>query len=227
MNRKQSLTLKQEGVAKDLARRFGIDPERIYFLNEDKPDEPWLPAEALVTIARQTEDFQTIDESFDQYIGPLNQVVHRATVITKDGRTYTRSGVATIGERQDIDDHALAAGRAVSAALTAAGFHPLRPGSVVSDNGRQPAGAQPADDVAEQRRVDLRRIHALAEQKGLIKPRPGGLWDRTAYRQFLLDNYQTNTAVGFDSVQRASLINALEQLPEAGDDVEDEFREVA
>ena len=227
MNRRQVLTLKQQAVAGGLAERFGIDVERIYFFNGDKPEEPWLPAESLITIARQSEEFQTIDESFDQYIAPLNQLVHRSTVITRAGRTYTSSGVATIGERADIDDHALAAGRAVRAALTAAGFNPLRPGGVVTLDLNLAAGAQAKTDSsgeAQSRNADLRRIHALAERKGLIKPRPGGQWDRTEYKRFLMENYQTPTAAGFDSLQRNSLINALEQRPDVEDD---EFREVA
>ena len=69
-------TVKQETIAQGLAAQFGIDPERVYFPNTEKPDEPWLPAESLITIARQSGDFQTIDEGFDQFIAPLNQVVH-------------------------------------------------------------------------------------------------------------------------------------------------------
>src|SRR5947209_19007520 len=130
MTTKRTLSLKQQTIAEGLAVRYNIDPERIYFLNPDKTEEAWLPAESLITIARQSGDFQTIDEGFDQFIAPLNQIVHRATVITKAGNTFTRSGVATVNEREDMDDHALAAGRAVSAALTAAGFNPLRPGVV-------------------------------------------------------------------------------------------------
>lgn len=225
MNRRQTLNLKQQAVADGLARRFDIDVERIYFLNEEKPEEPWLPAESLITIARQSEEFQTIDESFDQFIAPLNQVVHRSTVITKAGRTYTTSGVATIDERADIDAHALAAGRAVRAALTAAGFNPLRPGAVVALDLHLAAGAQAGKaDEAQTRTADLRRIHTIAERKGLIKPLPGRQEDRSDYKQFLLSNYGTPTAAQFDATQRASLINALEQLADAEDD---EFREVA
>jgi hypothetical protein len=219
----QQRTITQQGVAEKLAREFDIDPERILFLNPEKPEEPWLSAEALVTIARQSGNFQAIDEGYDQFIAPLNQVVHHATVTDKEGRVYTRSGVATIGERQDIDDHALAAGRAVGAALTAAGFNPLRPGAVVSINARPHVGAALGEE-ANSRNTDLKRIHALAEEKGLIRRGPNDSIDRTGYRAFLLTNFNTTTAVSLDETQRASLINAIEQLPRVE---EDEFAEVA
>ncbi len=224
MNRRPNLTLKQQSIADGLVKQFDIDAERIYFLNEDNPEEPWLPAESLITIARKSEEFQTIDESFDQYIGPLNQVVHRSTVITRAGRTYTSSGVATIDERADIDAHALAAGRAVRSALTAAGFNPLRPGGVVTLDLHLQAGAQAKPDEAQSRVADLRRIHFIAERKGLIKLLPGRQEDRSDYKRFLIEKYETPTAAQFDGMQRASLINALEQLPDVE---EDEFREVA
>lgn len=220
-------TNKQQETAERLASEFDIDAERIYFLNEEKPDEPWLPAEALVTIARRTDNFNGIDEGFDQFIPQLNQIVHRATVTDKAGRVYTRSGVATVGERQDIDDHALAAGRAVSAALTAAGFNPLRPGSVVSSGARQQQhGGVASTDEVSSRNTDLKRIHALAEEKGLIRRMAGDVIDRSGYRTFLLTNFNVTTAVTLDEVQRASLINLLERLPAASQE-EEEFAEVA
>lgn len=214
---KMQRTEKQQQIAEKLAREFDIDAERVLFLNSDKPEEPWLSAEALTTIARRSGEFNGIDEGFDQHIAGLNQIVHRATVTDKGGRVYTRSGVATVGERQDIDDHALAAGRAVGAALTAAGFNPLRPGGVVSINSRQQAGAAQGEE-ANSRSTDLKRIHAIAEEKGLIRRGRDGSIDRTGYRTFLLTNYNTTTAAQFDEAQRASLINALQQLPDPSDD---------
>lgn len=221
----------QQAIAEKLASEFDIDAERILFLNSDKPEEPWLSAEALITIARRTEEFQAIDEGFNQFIAPLSQVVHAATVIDGKGHSFTRSGVATIGESEEIEAHPLAAGRAVSAALTAAGFHPLRPGTVVAINSRQPGTAQSADE-ASSRNTDLKRIHAIAENKGLIVPKAGGGWDRTGYRNLLVEKYGVNTAAGFGPTQRASLINHLEQLKdieqsEITPHVIDEFADVA
>lgn len=222
--KRQTRTTKQEEIATRLAADYDIDAERILFLNEERPEEPWLSAEALITIARQSGNFQAIDESFDQLIEPLKQVVHRAAVFDRAGHTYTRSGVATIGERTDIDDHALAAGRAVAAALTAAGFNPLRPGSVVSLHARQSTETHAHTDEASSRNEDLKRIHVIAERKGLIVQRIGGEWDRTGYRRFLEENYGVRTAAAFNATERASLINALDRLP---DQVVDEFAEVA
>lgn len=222
-------TQKQDEIAARLASEFDIDADRILFLNPDKPEEPWLSAEALVTIARRSGNFQAIDETFNQYIAPLNQVVHSATVVDKDGRSYTRSGVATIGEREEVDDHTLAAGRAVGAALTAAGFNPLRPGGVVSiHQSRQQAAGQSQADPAQSRNTDLKRIHALAVEKGLIKTLPGDQRDMVEYRKALKANYGVTSAAGFDVHQRASLINYLEQLPDVDEFADvDEFKEVA
>jgi hypothetical protein len=86
-----------------------------------------------------------------------------------------------------------------------------------------PAAAQVMDDV-QSRNQDLKRIHAIAERKGLIRHLIGTTYDRAAYRAFLQEHYNTQSAAGFDSTQRASLINALERLPYA---VEDEFSNVA
>jgi hypothetical protein len=218
---KTARTNKQQEIAERIAREFEIDADRVLFLNSDKPEEPWLSAEALVTITRRSGNFRAIDEGYDQYIEQLKQIVHRATVTDSEGRVYTRSGVATIGEREDIDDHALAAGRAVGAALRAAGFDPLKPGAVVSSTPRQQAGAAQGDE-ANSRNTDLKRIHALAEEKGLIRRGPNDSIDRTGYRAFLLANYNTTTAVSLGEAQRASLINAIEQLPAVE---EDEFAE--
>lgn len=222
---KTARTDNQQRIADQLAKEFEIDGDRVLFLNEDKPEEPWLSAEALVTIARRTDNFNGIDEGFDQFIPQLNQIVHRATVTDKAGRVYTRSGVATVGERQDIDDHALAAGRAVSAALTAAGFNPLRPGAVVSLGARPQQESATQGDEINARNLDLKRIHAIAERKGLIRQN-GNVVDRAAYRAFLLANFKVTTAATFDQTQRASLINLLEQLPDASED-DDEFAQVA
>ncbi|MET0466895.1 MAG: hypothetical protein ABW007_27285 [Chitinophagaceae bacterium] len=222
--KQQPRSQQQQSLAQELASRFDIDPDRILFLNPDKPEEPWLSAEALVTIARRSGEFQAIDEGFDQYISQLNQLVHRASVTDKEGRVYTRSGVSTIGERQDIDAHALAAGRAVGAALTAAGFNPLRPGAVVSISAHQQQSGAATSDEANSRNIDLKRIHALAEEKGLLRRGPGNTIERSGYRTFLLTHFNTTTAVSLDQTQRASLINLIEQLPADG---EEEFAEVA
>ncbi len=214
--------INQEAIRRELGEKFNIDPERILFLNDKKPEEPWLPAEALMTIARQSGEFQAIDETVEQYIAPLNQIVHRATVIKKDGTSFGRCGVATIGERQDIDDHALAAGRALAAALTAAGFNPLRPGAVVSLELNLPRQEYSQADEAKSRTTDLKRIHAIGIEKGLIQFIPGAGKDDRGYRQMLKEKYGVGSAVAFDGAERASLINYMEQLP-----AYDEFADVA
>jgi hypothetical protein len=218
-------TLKQQEIANRLASEFDIDGERILFLNDDKPEEAWLNAEALTTIARQSGNFQELDEGFNQYVPALNQIIHAATVVDGNGRRYTRIGVATMGESKEVSEHDLAAGRAMSAALTAAGFNPLRPGGLVTLDLTlsQDNNLSARVDEARSRTTDLKRIHALAVEKGLITF-PGGVKDLSKYRAELKKNYGVATAGSFDANQRASLINFLERMS----DIEvDEFADVA
>lgn len=223
----RDLTVKQLEIRRQLGEQFNIDPERILFLNASKPEEAWLNAEALTTIARNSGNFQEIDESFNQFVSALNQIIHSATVVDANGRRYTRAGVATIGESDEIDDHGLAAGRAISAALRAAGFDPLRPGAAVVLDLKLPQGASPigATPVVEahERTIDLRRIHVLASEKGLIKHLQSGEKDVNAYRQMLKDRFGVSTVVAMTSRERASVINYMKQLPDVDEFAAEEF----
>lgn len=214
-------TRQQQSIAEDLARRLQIDSERILFLNSRNKEEPWLPPEALTTIARQSDRFKHLDEGFQEFIAPLNQVVHHATFIDCEGNTFGRSGVATVGAFADLDAHIIAAGRAISAALTSGGINPLRPGSVVALSG-ETGGSIPVSPVlaaAESGRADLARIHILAKEKGLIVGK-----DYSGYRNFLRKHYDGAISVaGFDPLLRKSVIEALERFNPAGSDVPDEF----
>lgn len=219
MNSQRTQT--QQSVISQLTQKFEIDEEKILFLNPNKPDEPWLSAEVLMSIARQSGGFQTIEESFDQYIPGLEQVAHTAIVVDKDGRVYKRSGVASLsetvgGDKPDV--HALAGSRALNAVLTAAGFHPLRAASVVPlDTKREP---HTLADEAASRAKDLKRIHAIAERKGLITEGTGGVKDMSPYRSWLMEHHGTTTAANLNPIQRASVINALGQWPDIDDETQ-------
>lgn len=214
-------TQQQQEVINQLTSKFEIDVTRILFLNPDRPEEPWFPAEELMSIARQAGGFQSIGEQFDQYIPNLNQVVHIATVVDAQGRAYSRTGVATQGEKipgsnEVGDEHALAASRALSAALRAAGFYPLRAGSTIDLKLNLSGSSDPVAAEAEARTKDLRQIHALAEEKGLIREGVGGgNKDMSSYRAWLMELFGTNTAATLNPIQRQSVINALQQLPDA------------
>lgn len=216
-----SRTQQQQEVVNLIASKYEIDTERILFLNENKPEEPWFPAEELMSIARQAGGFQAISEQFDQFIPNLNQVVHIATVVDAQGRTYSQSGVATMGESlrhtsEVIDEHALARSRALSAALRAAGFYPLRAGSVINLELDVKPSSSPVADETEARNRDLRQIHVLAERKGLIREGVGGgNKDMSGYRTWLTEAYGTHSAATLNPVKRKSVINALNQLPDA------------
>jgi hypothetical protein len=206
----------QELVAR-LADQFDIDPEKVLFLNKEKPLEPWLNYKALVTIARASGEFKQVAEDFSEYIpAPLNQIVHSATVVNNQDQIFTRSGVATIGEQlpnEDVpDEHALAAARAMRSALDDAGFDPTKAGSQVPELHLEADAHAVALENAN-RMKDLARIHIIAAEKKLIVPVEGDEErnNTTQYRAFLLEKFPESkgTAVGMKAVERAQLINAL------------------
>jgi hypothetical protein len=219
----QTRTREQELVIDALQMQFGLngaDTEGILFLDRSKKLKPWFPYDVGLTIARQSDDLGGIEEHYISYIDPLRQVVHSATVTDARGRTFTRSGVAKIGEKLDNeetpDEHRLAGARALNAALDAAGFNPLKAGSSALELNLPPR-EHIAQDESASRRKDLKQIHLLAAQKGLIVPQEedAARNDMTEYRKFLADNFQgRNSAADFSSAERAILINLLRELPE-------------
>lgn len=212
-------TSEQQAVVDRLVQDFEIQGSRILFINKHDPTEPWLPYDQLVAVARKTGEFKSIAENYDQYIPELQQLVHTATVIDPEGRSYIRSGAATIGEKlpnEEVpDEHNLASARALKLALDAAGFNPLKTTPTL-DLKLTPAEHE-AVDQAESRRKDLKIIHAVAEEKGLIVPldEDPTKKDFANYRSFLLQNFGAQTTAGMGPAQRALVINGLRNLPAA------------
>jgi hypothetical protein len=196
--------------------------ERCLFFSRDQ-EIPFIPTEILIRIARSTGDFASIEPEYSTYVHALEQLVYKGTVVDRNGRAITRIGVATVGERPggyEIDPHKLAEGRALGAALTDAGFNPLKPRSVVKFE--KPVTPTTADlhaaaDVlseAEKRRRDLSRIHVLARDCGLLKKQDGGGWDTFDYRNWLHENFGSRTAATLDEATRAQVINKLSLYPD-------------
>lgn len=211
----RSLSAGQAEVIAKLKGQFDVDEDQILFLNPDDPDEPWIPPGELTSIARQSGAFTNIAEGFDSYIDPLKQIVHSATVIDNAGKVFTRTGVATIGERaagndRGVDEHALAAARAIGSALRSAGFDPFRSGSIVSLKQVK----RPTASEAEDRVNDLRAIHSIAREKGLITKTDEGATDDRAYRDWLYKHFRVMSAARLDEPTRKSLINKLKQEPD-------------
>jgi hypothetical protein len=219
-NQTKPLTEAQRKNLAVLKSTFGIsdaDLERVLFFS-DRPDDPWIPPDLLESIARQHGGYQEISLRFDQYIDALGLILYQAVVVDEQGRRYARSGAASLGEKpagREIDPQTLAGGRALGAALRAAGFDPFRAGSVVSlERHRQPSYSPPLspqelelqrkEDEAQLRSKDLRQIHALAEQKGLIVGK-----DMSRYRAFLLDKFGTVTAGILNHTERQAVIAAI------------------
>ena len=221
MNIQQQVrTAAQQQIVEQLTAKFDIDGDRVLFLNPKNPAEPWLPPAELMTIARKIGGFQAIDTDISQYIEPLQQISYKATVIDKDGVSYSRPGTAKIGEMTpvgEIDANVLAEGRALSAALRAAGFDPTKSGSVtqISDykqtqqlSDDEKLKRETEDRLALEQR-DRKQIHALAAEKGLIKTLADGTKDLTPYRRFLWQKFGKTSTVGMSPAERSITINEL------------------
>lgn len=220
---------KQRAQLANLKRNFDLSDDEIRSCLIFGPDQdPWIPPKLLLTIARRTQKFADIDPDFITHVPSLNQIMYKARVTDLDGRTISRIGVATIGERSggiQMDAHKLAEGRAIGAALEAQGFNPYRSNFVddVDVAPKQiPVQELPSDeeienaiklqaieDEAEWRRHDLKQIHKLAKEKGLIFYIPGAGEFKTRYRDWLSTNFQTQSASMLDPEGRAMVINAL------------------
>jgi hypothetical protein len=223
--RTEKRTPDQQQIASRLSSRYGIEPDRVFFPDPTEPTKPWLGADELTHIARQSERFQEIATTFDTFIIGLNQVVHRARVIDKEGRSFERVGIATLGEKLrgvEADEHQLAGSRAVVAALSTAGFNPLR---MTQPSRAEIATPNPSSiayaDNPDVRWGQTRQIHALAQKLGLILPAeaPGGKRDMTKYKAFLLEHYGVESSAGMDESGRASLINALQLMEREYDEL--------
>lgn len=224
---RQILTAGQLRSLNTLKHEYGLSEAalaRCRFFSQ--ADEPWIPPDLLQSIALQIGSFTYVGISFNQYVRELEQQIWNAKVIDADGRTFERCGVATIGEEHggevgdevvSLDTHALAQGRALQAALSAAGFHPFKAG-FRSAYPTRPALSPAEDerlseeeielhkraDASELRGKDLRQIHALAEECGLIIGK-----DQRSYRAWLAKEFRSATAATLNAAQRASVINAL------------------
>ncbi|MGA9768752.1 MAG: hypothetical protein WBV94_06920 [Blastocatellia bacterium] len=215
-------TDEQKRIAETLADRWGFGAERVFFPDAREPNKPWLGADELTHIARQSERFQEIATGFDTYILALNQVVHRARVIDREGRSYERIGIATLGEKLrgvEADEHQLAGSRAVVAALSTAGFNPLRiskpPMNSASRDNVSPHSI--VFETATTRYSQLRQIHTLAEKLELIQT--GDKRDTSQYKAFLLENYGVESCAGMNETERASVITALTLMERQHDEI--------
>ncbi len=220
---KQIKTQKQQEIVSNLVNQFGIDGERILFLNSRDENDPWIPPSVLEQIARQMEGYRSSSVQHDKFIPQTSQTVYLATVTDSLDRVFTRSGVATVGEinnvLDEIDTDYLAMGRALSAALNAAGFNPVK--AIKTVNFR--------DEAENERRLrpilrtkDLKQIHAMATEKGLMFGD-----DKTAYRAWLFENFGVRTAAILDAQTRSRVINLLRNYDPFLNEVSAEFREDA
>lgn len=223
----ETLNLVQKRNLEKLRADFGLSQaalDRCLFFGRD---EPWIPPDILQAIANGIGTFTYVGVKFGEYVRELEQCIWMATVVVDRGATFERPGVATIGEESgldktgglNIDAHLLAQGRALQAALDAAGFHPFKPGFCLKNEPETPThtGQPPTEreielqrkaDESALRGKDLRQIHALAEECGLIIGD-----DRRNYRRWLKANYGgVETAAVLNASERASVINALSQF---------------
>ncbi len=226
-------TTKQQEILDELNKRFGIEPDRIQFLNQRDENDPWIPPDELMSIARQHGGFKMVSVIHDKFVPETAQQIYTATLVDAQDRTFTRTGVATLGETPngfDIDTDTLASGRALSAALRDAGFHPYKSGSIVSldvarqsiEDRRRNRELQKIEDEAAVRVKDLRQLHKIAEEKGLIVGQ-----NKIAYHLWLTEKFGVRSTAMMDEANRARVINALRNYTDDFADLTDEFGEEA
>lgn len=209
----RTLSSDQERKARDLAEKYGIDKDRILFFNSSDPLDPWIAPDELLSIARREEAFLEIEVTFHQWVPGLDLICYMATVINNDNRIFKLTGAAKMGEARPggPDEHTIASGRALGAALRAAGFHPLKSGSVVGNSPQAGSSISYADE-ARIRTNQLAQIHLLAEKAGLILGVPGQRKDMTRYRAWLTEGFGTDTAAVLTEPERTQVITELRAL---------------
>ena len=225
-------TAKQEEIISKLVNQFGIDGERILFLNPRNPNEPWIPTGVLEQIALQMDGYRSSAVNHDKFIPQTSQVVYTATVTDAADRVFTRSGVATIGEvneaaHGEIDVEYLASGRALSAALRAAGFDPVKAPQMVNfaDEAayeKLPKEQYEVETEAQLRQKDLKQIHALAMEKRLWVG-----FDDTKYRRWLMKNFDVETSAILEAPERKAVINKLINYVDSFENFSEELRQEA
>jgi len=198
-------TEEQQLIVNQLVETFGINGERILFLNPNKPSEPWIPPSELKTIARNFGGFQAMTFRLCQVIEATNQMVVEATITDKNGIVYQNFGVATYGESlpngETVSPEDLARGRALSAVLDDAGFNPLKSNAVISLE-FSGVSTKSFANKAVSRTNDIRRIHALAKEAELIVGD-----NKTLYKKWLFTSFPE----WFESAEKAS-IEYLDQI---------------
>jgi hypothetical protein len=214
----QLRTTQQQAMVDRLVSQFGIDGSKVLFF-ENRPNEPWLRANTLASIARRSGLFKAIRVEHEKYIETLKQVFYQGTVVDLDDHIYSLPGVATVGKSiantgEEVNADDLAESRALRSTLNLAGFDPLDPTSVVSLEKSEGSEQRDTDAARTQSRLnDNARIHILASERGLIVGR-----DYSKYRKFLAERYEGATSIaGFDPMQRKSVIEALERYRPNGD----------
>jgi hypothetical protein len=208
---KRDHTQAQATKAAEIAAKFGIDKDRILFLNDADPLDAWIPPDELLSFARRTESFLELEVSFHQWVPGLNLVCYQATVINNDNKIFRMTGAAKLTEAHadGPDEHAIASGRALGAALRAAGFHPLKSGSALE--GKKQSSTTYADEAGV-RTNQLSQIHVLAEKAGLIINVPGERKNMDTYRAWLTELFGTPTAAVLSEPERTMAIAELRSL---------------
>ena len=200
------LTDQQQEQLDYLMTEYGIEPDQVKWFESG---DPWLSSKALIKIARFSGLIKEITKGIDKTIPEFSQVAHFARAVDREGFSLQLVGVAAISEPlwngEIADEHELAGSRALVNVLDAFGVNPLK-------------GTQKSGTPAEQHRLkQIKEIHALARDCGLITEDEEGLQVLTAYRDFLAQwslraiGRVVTTSVALDQLGRASLISALRE----------------
>lgn len=182
-------------------RQFGIAPEDVKTID----GQPWLSSEQLTTIARTSAKFSSVVVQFNSKVD--DQIIYYANVTDDQGRNYGRTGVATIGETlhngETADPHELAASRSLRSVLAMAGFDVFKTAPVVPLRAVESRAIEMVT-----RSSQIKRLHALATERGLIIRTPEGV-DRSGYTAWLEEEFNCSSCAGFTETEFELAINKL------------------
>lgn len=194
-------------IAEGLREDFGIEVTRW----DENTGEPILDYEQSQTLVNALCD-DIAEDSGEIIYRDQEEARCKAALSLRDGRRYDRSGFCLIGEKLGDAETvsttqqavAIAQGRAYRAVLRAINFNPIRAYRQWKATGHVDASTPEASGEGSTQR---KRLHALAQELGYIKP-----GDRSRYVQLLQFHFgaDVTTSVKLNEQQLSYLVGLLQ-----------------
>lgn len=207
-------TLAQSQIAQEFCQVYGFAPSQISF--EGEQTDPIFDFDALSLLALELTNHHDITVDF----GDLNPVTGLATarcyVELADGRVRRVFGSCIVGDFMPDGSTistlqqalTVARARSLRIGLRAVGFDPVRAHYEREKNGV--VEDSPVSSEEQQRSNDLKQIHILAKEVGLIQED-----NKTKYVRTLESFFNVTSSADLSPLQRAQFIATLKALKNA------------